>query len=126
MIRISHEKAMALHTKMTDATGGDNGIRDHALLDSALSSAYQTFGGVELYPTVEEKAARMGFSLIANHAFVDGNKRIGVLAMLVMLEISAVEHTLTDEDIISVGMGVARGEMDYEDILNLLKVRCRL
>ena len=121
MIRISHEKAMALHTKMTDATGGDNGIRDHALLDSALSSAYQTFGGVELYPTVEEKAARMGFSLIANHAFVDGNKRIGVFIMLIFLEINGAPITPTVDEVIRIGLGVASGEISYQELLHWIR-----
>ncbi len=78
MIKISKEKALLLHQIMAEATGGDVGIRDEALLESALENVYATFDGVELYPTKEEKAARLGFSLISNHAFVDGNKRIGI------------------------------------------------
>ena len=123
---ISVEELLGIHKIMSARYGTSHLVRDIALVESAVYSIDATFGGEELYPTILEKCARLAFSLISNHAFVDGNKRIGVLAMLVMLEISAVEHTLTDEDIIFVGMGVARGEMDYEDILSLLKEKCRL
>ena len=79
MIKLSKEKVMLLHEMLAKQTGGSTGIRDTDLLESALESAYQTFGGVELYPSVEEKGAWLGYALISNHAFVDGNKRIGML-----------------------------------------------
>ena len=65
MIKLSQEKVLILHEILTEETGGDPGVRDIALLNSALESAFATFGGQELYPTREEKAARIGFSLIA-------------------------------------------------------------
>ncbi len=74
MIRLSNEKVLLLHRLITEKTGGDPNIRDIALLESALESAFATFDGVELYPTKQEKGARIGYSLISNHAFVDGNK----------------------------------------------------
>ena len=77
MIRFSKEKVLLLHRIMAQATGGSVGVRDEGLLESALEAAFSEFGGVEFYPTKEEKAARLGYSLISNHAFVDGNKRIG-------------------------------------------------
>lgn len=117
MIRLSIEKVRQLHRMMTDATGGDPNIRDVNLLDSALESAFQTFGGQELYPTVEEKAARLGFSLIANHAFVDGNKRIGMFVMLIFLEINGVALAIGNEDVIRVGLDVAAGAMNYPELL---------
>ena len=76
MIKFDDEKVLLLHQLITQATGGSEGVRDIGLLDSALESIYATFDGAELYPTKEEKAARLGYSLISNHAFVDGNKRI--------------------------------------------------
>ena len=81
MIKFDVEKVKLLHQLMAEATGGSVGVRDEDLLDSALESAFATFGGEELYPGKEEKAAKIGFSLISNHAFVDGNKRIGVYVM---------------------------------------------
>ena len=102
---------------MAAATGGSDGIRSMDLLESALEGAFATFGGEELYPTLEEKGARLGFSLISNHAFIDGNNRIGAFVMLVFLEINGVTLDCTDDDVIAIGLGVAAGKMDYEDLL---------
>lgn len=96
---------------MAEATGGSVGLRDEGLLDSALESAFSTFDGVELYPTKEEKAAKICHSLVSNHAFVDGNKRIGVYVMLSFLEINGIRIEATDEDVINLGLSVADGSM---------------
>ena len=117
MIKLSKEKVMLLHRMMAKETGGDPNIRDLDLLESALEGAYATFGGRELYPTREEKGARLGFSLIANHAFVDGNKRIGMLVLLTFLEVNGVRIAPPVEDVARVGLAVAAGEMDYEGLL---------
>lgn len=85
MIKFSKEKILLLHQVMAEATGGDVGVRDDALLESAIENIYATFDGIELYPSKEEKAARLGYSLISNHAFVDGNKRIGMYIMISFL-----------------------------------------
>ncbi len=84
---------------------------------SALETAFSTFGGEELYPSIEEKAARLGHSLIANHAFADGNKRIGMFVMLIFLKINGAAMRLTNEDIIGAGLSAAAGGMKYEDLL---------
>ncbi len=78
MIKFSKEKVLLLHKLLAEATGGSIGVRDEGLLDSALESAFSGFGDREFYPTKEEKGARLGYCLITNHAFVDGNKRIGI------------------------------------------------
>ncbi|MBQ2956103.1 MAG: type II toxin-antitoxin system death-on-curing family toxin [Clostridia bacterium] len=121
MIRISQKKAMELHELMARETGGSAGLRDEGLLSSALETAFSTFGGEELYPSIEEKAARLGFSLIANHAFADGNKRIGMLVMLVFLKVNGIEMSLADEDIIAAGLGAAGGGMGYEGLLSWVR-----
>ena len=121
MIKFSEEKVLLLHKLVTEETGGDPNIRDRALLDSALESAFQTFGGRELYPTTEEKGARLGFSLIANHAFVDGNKRIGMLVMLTFLEVNGIRLRPTVEGVFKTGLAVAAGEMDYEALLEWIR-----
>jgi death-on-curing protein len=117
MIKLSEEKVMYLHNVLIEQTGGNPSIRDRGLLNSALEGAYQTFGGVELYPTVEEKGARLGYSLISNHAFIDGNKRIGMLIMFVFLEINGVRLNPTNEEFARVGLAVAAGQMKYEELL---------
>ena len=121
MIKISQEKALLLHNLITEQTGGDPGVRDIALLESALESAYATFDGQELYPTAEEKGARIGFSLIANHAFVDGNKRIGMYVMFVFLEVNGIKLRPTNAELARVGLAVAAGEMKYKDLLDWIE-----
>ena len=118
MIRFSSEKVKLLHQLMAEATGGSVGVRDEGLLDSAIEGAFATFDGVELYPSKEEKAAKLGYSLISNHAFVDGNKRIGVFVMLSFLELNGIHIEAADEDVVSLGLGVADGSMEQKDILD--------
>jgi death-on-curing protein len=117
MIRFSKEKILLLHRIMAQATGGSVGVRDEGLLESALEAAFSEFGGVEFYPTKEEKAARLGYSLISNHAFVDGNKRIGMYIMLTFLEVNGIHMDCTNEDVVHAGLSVAAGTMDYEGLL---------
>lgn len=117
MIKFSMEKVLLLHQIITEETGGDPNIRDITMLDSALESAFQTFDGKELYPTKEEKAARIGYSLISNHAFVDGNKRIGMYILLTFLETNGIKIHPTGEDVARVGLAVASGQMSYDELL---------
>ncbi len=121
MIKFSKDKVLLLHQLITEATGGDNGVRDLGLLDSALGSVYQTFDGKELYPTKEEKGARLGYALISNHAFVDGNKRIGMYVMLAFLQVNGIHIHPTNEEVARVGLAVAAGEMDDQDLLEWVK-----
>ena len=118
MIKLSKEKVMLLHTLITAETGGDPNVRDIGLLESALESAYATFDCVELYPSLQEKAARLGYALISNHAFVDGNKRIGVFVMLVFLEINGIKLRPSNEEVARIGLSVASGEMKYASLLS--------
>ena len=118
MIKLSSEKVKLLHQLMAEATGGSVGVRDEGLLDSAIEGAFATFDGVELYLSKEEKAAKLGYSLISNHAFVDGNKRIGVYVMLSFLELNGIHIEATDKDVVSLGLGVADGSMEQKDILD--------
>ena len=117
MIKFSQEKVLLLHKLITEETGGDPNIRDLALLDSALESAFQTFDGQELYPTKEEKGARIGYALISNPAFVDGNKRIGMYVLLTFLEVNGIRIYPSEEEVVRVGLAVASGEMKYEELL---------
>ena len=121
MIKFSQEKVLSLHSFMVAQTGGSDGVRDFGLLDSALETAYATFGGVELFPSMEEKAARIGAGLVSNHAFVDGNKRIGIFVMLIFLEVNGILLDATDEEIIDVGLRLADGKMYYEELLQWIK-----
>ena len=117
MIKFSKEKVLLLHQLIAEETGGSVGLRDEGLLESALETAFASFGGQELYPTKEEKGARLGFTLISNHAFVDGNKRIGMYIMLTFLEVNGIHMDCTNEDVVHAGLGVASGEKNYDDRL---------
>ena len=117
MIKFSKEKVLLLHKIMAEATGGGVGIRDEALLDSALEGVFAGFGDQEFYPTKEEKGARLGYTLISNHAFVDGNKRIGVYVMLSFLEMNGIRIRCTDEELVHIGLSVADGSMGYPELL---------
>ncbi len=117
MIKFSREKVLLLHQLITEETGGETGIRDISLLDSALENIYQTFDGQELYPTKQEKGARLGYTLISNHAFVDGNKRIGMYVMLAFLQVNGVHIHPSNDEVVRVGLAVASGKMSCEELL---------
>ncbi len=117
MIKLSKEKVLLLHQLMAEQTGGSVGLRDEGLLDSALENAFSGFGDQEFYPSKEEKVARIGYNLISNHAFVDGNKRIGTYIMLTFLEMNGIKIKCTDEELVKVGLSVADGSMGYEQLL---------
>ena len=117
MIRLTVEEVLLLHEKLLAATGGSPGLRDRGLLESAVWSVDAAFGEVEQYPAVEEKAARLAFALVTNHAFVDGNKRVGMLAMLVTLELNGITLRYAQEELVALGLDAAAGHAGYEEIL---------
>ncbi len=121
MIRLSRDKVKLIHQLLAEETGGSIGVRDEGLLNSALESAFTIFDGVELYPSKEEKAAKIAYSLVSNHAFVDGNKRIGVFVMLCFLSLNGIRIDATDEDIVQLGLGIADGSVEYEGIVSWIK-----
>ena len=123
MITMSKTQIIQLHKIMRDATGGGDGIRDESMIDSALSAPFQTFDNVELYPSIVAKIARIAYSLVCNHPFVDGNKRIGTYVMLVLLKLNGIEADFSDEDIIRIGLGLASGEMNYSALLEMILMR---
>jgi len=121
MIELTAKHVTELHRMMIAETGGSPNLRDAGLLESAIRSVWQTFGGEELYPTVEEKGARLGFSLVSNHAFVDGNKRIGMLVMLTFLELNAAPIDPSVDEFTRMGLSLAAGETDYEGLLEWVR-----
>lgn len=117
MTKFSKEKILLLHQLIAQETGGEVGLRDQSLLESAIETAFSTFDGKDLYPSKEEKAVRLGYSLISNHAFLDGNKRIGIYVMLTFLEMNGIRMEYTTEELVHVGLSVADGSMKYEPLL---------
>ena len=121
MIKIRIDNILFLQEIIYEKTGGDKGIRDENLLDLSLKSCYQTFEKKELFPSIEEKAAKLCISIISNHVFTDGNKRIGLLAMLTFLEINSVNLEFTDNEIINIGLKIASGNMNYDTLLGIIR-----
>jgi death-on-curing protein len=116
MKRLSLERVIEMHSMVISQSGGLDGLRDANLLDSAVSSTFQTFGGQYLYPTLPDKAAHLAFSLINNHPFLDGNKRIGILVMLTFLEINGLPIECTNEELVALGLGLADKSIDVLDL----------
>ena len=117
MKRLSKEQILLLHSQLIQQTGGSDGVRDYALLESAIEAPFQSFGGDELYPTIQAKATRLGYGLIKNHCMIDGNKRIGTHVMLVFLALNGIELSYTQKELYEVILQVASGELEYEDLL---------
>ena len=114
---LTKDQIILLHAQLIKETGGMEGIRDEGLLESAILSPFQSFDGKELYPSVLEKGARLGFGLIQNHAFVDGNKRIGAHAMLVFLALNGHSLSYTQKELTEIVLSVASGEKNCDDLL---------
>ena len=116
MIILSKKQVLALHSDLIREFGGTEGIRDEGLLESALAAPFQTFGGKPVYPSLQAKAARLGFGLVSNHPFVDGNKRTGAHVMLVFLALNGVELRYEQQELIDVFLSVASGGSDWRDL----------
>ena len=121
MIKFDQEKVLLLQQLIIESSGGTAGVRDFKLLDSALNTAFQTYDGKELYPTKEEKGAKLGINLVQNHAFVDGNKRVGMLVMMSFLELNGIKISCKNEELVNIGISCAEGTMQYDDLLTWIQ-----
>ena len=117
MIILSKEQVLMMHSQLITATGGSDGIRDEGMLDSALLNPFQSFGGEELYPSIQAKAAQLCFGLVKNHAMLDGNKRLGAHVMLVFLMLNGYELAYEQKELVDIILKLAAGEKNVEDIL---------
>ena len=118
MKKLSKEQILMLHSQLIEQTGGSNGVRDYNHLESALETPFQSFAGSELYPTIQAKAARLGYGLIKNHCMIDGNKRIGAHAMLVFLALNGIELSYTQKELYETILDIADGKLEYEGLLS--------
>ncbi|MEF2920106.1 MAG: type II toxin-antitoxin system death-on-curing family toxin [Acutalibacteraceae bacterium] len=116
MIKFTQEQILMLHSELISATGGTDGVRDFSLLSSALNAPFQQFDNTDLFPTVQQKAARLGYGLIKKHAFIYGNKRIGVHVMLIFLEINGISLKYTQKELYTMVLDVASGILNTEEI----------
>ena len=127
MITLTKEQVLLLHKCIYDRYGGSYGVRDEGLLDSALEAPFQTFAGQDLYPTDMDKIVRFGYGLIGNHPFHDGNKRIGALTLLTLLELNGYSIDSTNKEFADIIYSVASGSegKDYEELLNWVREHTR-
>ena len=117
MIILSKEQVIKLHASLIKAAGGSEGIRDEGMLDLALNNPFQSFGGKELYPSIQAKAARLCFGLVRNHAMLDGNKRLGAHTMLVFLALNGYELSYSQKELSDVILALASGDIGEKEIL---------
>ena len=118
---ISVAQALKIHTIAIEGFGGANGVRNLGALESALARPFQTFGGEDLYPTIFEKAAAIGESIIVNHPFVDGNKRTGYILIEAHLRHEGYAITATDETLYDFVIGISTGTLSFDEIVAWLK-----
>ncbi len=117
MIILSKEQVLMLHERLIEAAGGSKGVRDEGMLDSALSNPFQSFGGEELYPSVQAKAAQLCYGLVKNHAMLDGNKRLGTHVMLVFLALNGYELEYSQKELSDIILTLAAGEVRADSLL---------
>ena len=118
MIWISAEDVILIHSRVIEGSGGLDGLRDRDGLEAAVSAPMQTFDGKELYPTDLEKIARLGFGLASNHAFVDGNKRIGAMMTQLLLKWNGYDLTLHSGELADLFIAIADGTAKEKDLLD--------
>ena len=117
MIRLSKEQVILLHQRLIETTGGSTGIRDEGMLASALSNTFHSFGDVELYPSIQAKAAQLCFGIVKNHPMIDGNKRLGTHVMLVFMALNGYELLYTQQELSNTILDLAAGKIGFETIL---------
>ena len=121
MTRLSKEHLLLMQEQLIDRYGGSHGIRDEGLLDSALAAPFQSFSGVDFYPTPLSKAVRLCCGLVHNHPFIDGNKRIGALALLVMLDLNHIEIIMSSKELEDAILSLASGDISDKSFLEWIQ-----
>lgn len=120
MKKINLDEILLIHEQMIDTFRGTNGIRDKKLLESAIQSPYHTYSGIDIFNSIEEKAARLGFGIIKNHPFIDGNKRTGIHCMLLLLLINDIDLNYSQKELWEIALKIAHNGT-YEDLLEWIE-----
>ena len=116
MKSINKEDVIRFHDQIIYASGGEHGIRDNNLLESALNSAFASFDGVDLLPSIVDKISSIAYSIIKNHPMVDGNKRLGVMMIYVLCKKNSINLKYTQQEMIHLGLKIAEGSYEREQI----------
>lgn len=125
MIWITVEQVIAVHTYLIKETGGMDGIRDKAGLEAAIAAPLQSFDGLDLFPSLLEKIARIGYGLAANHAFLDGNKRIGAMVTQLLLQWNGYPLFLQEDELADMFIAIAAGNATEKDLLHWLEQKTK-
>lgn len=123
MIWLKAEDVILLHSRIIQASGGTDGLRDQGSLDAALAAPLQSFAGQDLFPSPVEKIARLGYGLASNHAFLDGNKRIGATVVLLLLKKNGWNLKLEENELADMFISIADGSSGEKDLLAWLRAR---
>ena len=123
MTYLTVEQVLRIHARQVERFGGDPGVRDRGLVESAVAQPRARFGGQSLYPTIEEKAAALAFSLVRNHPFADGNKRTGAAAMLLFLGRNGFTIEATEDEMESIVLRLAAGTLDRDGLVAWVRAR---
>lgn len=121
MIWVTAEDVILIHERIIQTSGGTSGLRDTSVLESAIAAPMQSFGGQDLYPTDLEKIARLGYGLAANHAFVDGNKRIGAMITQLLLAWNGYSMYLESGELAKMFLAIAAGTANEQDLLKWIR-----
>jgi len=121
MIWITAEDVIALHSQIIKRTGGIDGLRDRSGLEAAIAAPLQSFDGEDFYPTIIEKISRLGYGLAANHAFIDGNKRIGALMTQLLLQWNEYNLVLKKGELADMFIAIADGSADESELLKWIQ-----
>ena len=116
MKKIEIEDVLTYHKKIIEQTGGSEGLRELGLIESAINRPFATFDGKDLYKEIEDKISAVTYALVKNHGFVDGNKRIGVAVMLLLLRLNDIQIVYAQDELIDIGLGIADGSIDEKGI----------
>ena len=121
MIWVTADDVILIHSRIIEVSGGIGGLRDRSGLEAAVAAPLQSFGGTDLFPTDIEKIARIGYGLASNHAFLDGNKRIGAMMVQLLLKWNGYQLTLKEGELADMFIGIASGEKTEADLLHWIQ-----
>lgn len=125
MIWIGVEEVILIHSRIIAASGGLDGLRDRAGLEAAIAAPLQSFGGQDLFPTDIDKIARLGYGLASNHAFIDGNKRIGAMLVQLLLKWNGYHLELQAGELADMFISIADGRADEPALLDWIQVHLK-
>ncbi len=121
MIYFTKEQVIIMHNNLIKLTGGKQGVKDYNSLDFCIKSSFVTFNNVDLYPTIIDKYATLGFNIITKHPFHDGNKRIGMHLLMLGLKLNNIDVYFSNTDVINLGLNIAKNKTNKPELIKFIK-----